>query len=53
MEPEGRRPGTGAVTLCRSAGFEPGVRFESTDLLPHTRLIEQGRATALLPGTSV
>ncbi|MEU9211351.1 hypothetical protein AB0D27_26305 [Streptomyces sp. NPDC048415] len=38
------------MTLCRSPGFEPGVRFESTDLLPHTRLIEQGHATAPASG---
>ncbi|WP_398951537.1 LysR substrate-binding domain-containing protein [Streptomyces sp. ID38640] len=38
-----------ALTLCRSTGFEPDVRFESTDLLLHLRLVEQGHAAALLP----
>ncbi|WP_437053977.1 LysR substrate-binding domain-containing protein [Streptomyces sp. enrichment culture] len=29
--------------------FEPDVRFETTDLLLHVRLVEQGHAAALLP----
>ncbi|MEU7581296.1 LysR family transcriptional regulator [Streptomyces sp. NPDC041068] len=49
MEPEGSAARRWATTLCRSAGFEPDVRFESTDLLLHLRLVELGHAVALLP----
>ncbi|MCX4903531.1 LysR family transcriptional regulator [Streptomyces sp. NBC_00878] len=49
MEPEGTAARHWAMTLCRNAGFEPDVRFESTDLLLHLRLVEQGHAAALLP----
>jgi DNA-binding transcriptional LysR family regulator len=38
-----------AVALCHEAGFEPDVRFESTDLLLHVRMAEQGLAAALVP----
>ncbi|MFI6513528.1 LysR substrate-binding domain-containing protein [Streptosporangium sp. NPDC050855] len=50
MEPEGTAARRWAMTLCRSVGFEPDVRFETADLLLHLRLVEQGYATALLPG---
>lgn len=50
MEPEGTASRQWAVRLCRTAGFEPDVRFESTDLLLHLRLVERGHAAALLPG---
>ncbi len=49
MEPEGTMARRWATTLCRDAGFEPDVRFESSDLLLHLRLVEQGHAAALLP----
>ncbi len=49
MEPEGTAARHWAMTLCRNAGFEPDVRFETTDLLIHLRLVEQGHAAALLP----
>ncbi|MEI5099209.1 LysR substrate-binding domain-containing protein [Streptomyces sp. PmtG] len=49
MEPEGTAARRWAMTLCREAGFEPDVRFESTDLLVHLRLAEQGHAAAFLP----
>jgi DNA-binding transcriptional LysR family regulator len=49
MEPEGSAARQWAVTLCRDAGFEPDVRFESPDLLLHLRLVEQGHAAAFLP----
>ena len=49
MEPEGTAARRWAMTVCRDAGFEPDVRFESTDLLLHLRLVEQGHAAALLP----
>ncbi|MFT2019470.1 LysR family transcriptional regulator [Streptomyces sp. 796.1] len=49
MEPAGTAARHWAMTLCRTAGFEPDVRYESTDLLLHLRLVEQGHAVALLP----
>ncbi|POX42715.1 LysR family transcriptional regulator [Streptomyces sp. Ru73] len=50
MEPEGTTARHWAMTLCRDAGFDPDVRFETTDLLLHLRLVQQGHAAALLPG---
>ncbi|MGP4022937.1 LysR family transcriptional regulator [Actinomadura sp. 3N407] len=50
MEPGGTASRRWATRLCRTAGFEPDVRFESTDLLLHLRLAERGHAAALLPG---
>ncbi|MGP3977797.1 LysR family transcriptional regulator [Streptomyces sp. 8N114] len=49
MEPEGTPARHRAITLCRDAGFEPDVRFESSDLLLHLRLAERGHAAAMLP----
>nr|WP_281789686.1 LysR substrate-binding domain-containing protein [Streptomyces sp. MK37H] len=49
MEPEGTAARHWAMALCRNAGFEPDARFETTDLLIHLRLVEQGHAAALLP----
>ncbi|SEN37067.1 LysR family transcriptional regulator [Nonomuraea pusilla] len=49
MEPEGSAARQWAVALCRDSGFEPDVRFESSDLLLHLRLVEQGHAAAFLP----
>ncbi|MET9734831.1 LysR substrate-binding domain-containing protein [Streptomyces sp. NPDC006458] len=50
MEPRGTAARHWTVTLCRNAGFEPDVRFETTDLLLHVRLVELGHAAAFLPG---
>ncbi|MCX5387096.1 LysR substrate-binding domain-containing protein [Streptomyces sp. NBC_00083] len=49
MEPEGTTARRWATALCRDAGFEPDVRFESPDLLLHLRLVEQRHAAAFLP----
>ncbi|MEU7045859.1 LysR family transcriptional regulator [Streptomyces varsoviensis] len=49
MEPEGTAARRWAMALCRTAGFEPDVRFESSDLVLHLRLVEEGHAVALLP----
>ncbi|MGW2815935.1 LysR substrate-binding domain-containing protein [Streptomyces sp. NPDC001415] len=49
MEPEGTTARNWAMTLCRNAGFEPDVRFESPDLLLHLRLVEHHHAAAFLP----
>lgn len=50
MEPEGAASRHWALQACRSAGFEPDVRYETADLQAHLRLIESGNAVALLPG---
>lgn len=50
MEPPGAATRHWAEQACRSAGFEPDVRFETADLQAHVRLIETGNAAALLPG---
>ncbi|GAB2830913.1 LysR family transcriptional regulator [Actinocorallia aurea] len=49
MEPEGTVPRRWAQSICRKAGFEPDVRFESTDMLLHARLVETGHAASILP----
>ncbi|MEV0201851.1 LysR family transcriptional regulator [Nonomuraea sp. NPDC050691] len=49
LEPAGTAARHWAMTLCRAAGFEPDVRFETADLLIHLRLVERGHAVALLP----
>ena len=49
MEPRGTASRHFAEQLCRQAGFEPDVRFETADLQAHIRLIESGHAVALLP----
>lgn len=50
LEPVGTVSRTWAVQLCRAAGFEPDVRFETADLVTHIRLIASGAAVGLLPG---
>lgn len=50
LEPGGTAARRWATRLCRDAGFEPDVRFESSDLLLHLRLVEHGHAAAFLPG---
>ncbi len=49
MEPRGAASRHWAEQLCRRAGFEPHVRFETADLQAHVRLIQTGHAVALLP----
>jgi DNA-binding transcriptional LysR family regulator len=49
MEPQGAASRHFAEQMCRSAGFEPDVRFETADLQAEIRLIESGNAVALLP----
>jgi DNA-binding transcriptional LysR family regulator len=52
MEPVGTPAREWALTVCRQAGFEPDVRYTSTDLQIHLRLAEKGLAAALLPDLS-
>ena len=49
LEPRDKPARAWAESVCRAAGFEPRVRFESADLLVHVRLAETGHAVALLP----
>jgi DNA-binding transcriptional LysR family regulator len=49
MEPEGTVHRAWSTALCRGAGFEPDVRYESADPLLHLRLVETGHAAAMLP----
>ena len=49
MEPAGTASRHWAEQLCRRAGFEPDVRFETDDLEAQIALIESGNAVAILP----
>jgi DNA-binding transcriptional LysR family regulator len=49
LEPRGKPAREWAESVCRAAGFEPQVRFESADLFVHAQLVESGHAVALLP----
>jgi len=49
LEPAGTASRAWAEQLCRTAGFEPDVRFEVADLTAHVRLIRAGLAVGLLP----
>jgi DNA-binding transcriptional LysR family regulator len=49
MEPTGTASRHWAEQLCRRAGFEPDVRFETDDLEAQIALIESGNAVAILP----
>lgn len=49
MEPRGTASRHWAEQACRSAGFEPDVRFETADLQAHIRLVESGNAVSILP----
>jgi DNA-binding transcriptional LysR family regulator len=49
MEPRGSASRHFAEQACRSAGFEPDVRYEAADLQSQIRLIESGNAVGLMP----
>lgn len=49
LEPPGTASRAWAEQLCRSAGFEPDVRYAVADLTAHVRLIHAGLAVGLLP----
>ncbi|MFB9376228.1 LysR substrate-binding domain-containing protein [Kineococcus gynurae] len=49
MDPVAAVPGRWLRDLCRDAGFEPDVRFETPDLVLHAHLVETGHALAVLP----
>lgn len=48
-EPAGAPARTWTTAICRAAGFEPIVAFETADVLLHLRLVAEGRAVALVP----
>ncbi|MFP5359904.1 MAG: LysR family transcriptional regulator [Actinomycetes bacterium] len=50
MEPPGTATRHFAEQTCRLAGFEPEVRFSTSDLQAHLMLVERGLAVAILPG---
>lgn len=49
MEPVGSASRHFAEQLCRAAGFEPDVRYETADLQAQARLIASGNAVGLMP----
>jgi DNA-binding transcriptional LysR family regulator len=49
MEPAPSAATQWAVRVCRERGFEPLVAHESSDLLFHLRMVEEGLAAAFLP----
>lgn len=49
LEPSGTYARRWAESRCRLAGFEPDVRYESTDVLLHVHLVRQGLAAGILP----
>lgn len=49
MEPRGTATRHFAEQACRTAGFEPDVRYETADLQAQIRLVESGNAVAFLP----
>lgn len=53
LEPRGTLARRWATAACRSAGFEPHVRFESSDVLLHLRLAAEGLGVALVPGLAL
>jgi DNA-binding transcriptional LysR family regulator len=49
MEPAGTPARRWTTAVCRRAGFEPRVLYESCDVLWHIRLVATGVAVALTP----
>lgn len=49
MEPAGTMARQWATGVCRTAGFEPDVRFETADMLAQRELVRRGHAAAFLP----
>ena len=49
LDPVSTPTGVWARSLCRRAGFEPIVRFDSPDPLVHAHLVRSGLAAAFMP----
>lgn len=52
LEPSGSAAHDWSTAVCRTAGFEPDVRYLSTDLQIHLTLVADGPAAALVPNLS-
>lgn len=50
MESAGKAGRLWTQGMCRQAGFEPDVRYESDDFIVHRALVSAGHAVAMLPG---
>lgn len=50
MEPVGAASRHWSEQVCRTAGFEPDVRYETADLQAHLALVGSGHAVALMSG---
>lgn len=48
MEPKGSAARAWATNLCRAAGFEPEVGYESDDMTAHEELVRLGHAVGFL-----
>ena len=53
MEPAGTLARRWSTAACRTAGFEPEVAWETSDVLLHLRLARAGAAVALVPGLAL
>ncbi|GAA4782634.1 LysR family transcriptional regulator [Microbacterium gilvum] len=49
LDPDDTPTGLWGRSVCRRAGFEPRVRFESPDPLLHAHLVRTGHAVAFIP----
>ncbi len=49
IDPEETAMGTWSRDICRAAGFEPDVRFDTPDPLLQAHLVRTGHAVALMP----
>ncbi len=49
MEPNGTTARQWSATVCRAHGFEPDVRFTTSDLQLHLRMVENGLVAAIVP----
>ena len=52
LEPVGTTANNWATATCLAAGFEPDLRYSSTDLQIHLTLVTHGLAAALVPDLS-
>lgn len=53
MEPTGTLARRWALSVCRNAGYEPLIAFESSDVLLHVLLVSEGLGAALIPGLAL
>lgn len=53
LEPEGTLVRRWALSACRSAGFEPRIAYQTSDVLLHLRFVAETGAVALVPGLAL